>query len=73
MDSHALPRADVTAIGNACGITESLSAVGVKLQTDARFDREIIGRMGERFYRDVLAPAIVTARPRGERDEAIEA
>jgi hypothetical protein len=46
-------------------------SVGDELQTDATFDREIIGRMGERFYHDIFAPAIADARARGERYEAI--
>jgi hypothetical protein len=46
-------------------------SVGDELQTDATFDREIIARMGERFYQDVFVPAIAEARARGARCEAI--
>ena len=34
-------------------------------QTDQVFDREIIGRMGRRFYEDILSPAVQEAFGRG--------
>ena len=40
-------------------------------QTDALFDREIVRRMGEAFYREVFVPAIREARERGKSYEAI--
>src|SRR5579883_1724991 len=40
-------------------------------QTAATFQCEIVQRMGERFYRDVFAPAIRQAFEAGERYEAI--
>ncbi len=40
-------------------------------QTDELFDREIVQRMGEEFYREVFVPAIRAARERGESYEAI--
>lgn len=40
-------------------------------QTDALFDREVIQRMGEEFYRTVFAPAVERAIAAGERYEDI--
>jgi hypothetical protein len=40
-------------------------------QTDALFDREIVARMGEEFYRDVFVPAIREARERGASYETM--
>ena len=40
-------------------------------QTDELFDREVVQRMGEEFYREVFVPAIRDARERGESYEAI--
>ena len=37
---------------------DGFKAVGGELQTDAVFDKEIIGRMGPGFYDAVFAPAI---------------
>ena len=42
---------------------------GDELQTDETFDREIIERMGRRFYERVFAPTIRSAIERGERYE----
>jgi hypothetical protein len=42
---------------------------GDELQTDETFDREIIERMGPRFYDLVFAPAIEQALARGEKYE----
>jgi hypothetical protein len=40
-------------------------------QTDKLFDREIVDRMGDDFYREVFAPAIRTAREKGKPYESI--
>ena len=40
-------------------------------QTDDLFDREIVRRMGEDFYRAVFAPAIREAREQGKSYESI--
>jgi hypothetical protein len=40
-------------------------------QTGDLFDREIVGRMGEEFYRDVFVPAIRAARAEGKSYEQI--
>lgn len=40
-------------------------------QTDTLFDREIVRRMGEGFYREVFAPAIRQAREAGKSYQAI--
>jgi hypothetical protein len=42
-----------------------------KPQTDALFDREIIGRMGKGFYATVFAPAIAEAVKQGRSYESI--
>jgi hypothetical protein len=46
-------------------------SVGDELQTDAKFDHDIIDRMGAKFYDDVFVPAIIDARERGESYETI--
>lgn len=46
-------------------------SVGDELQTDELFDRDIIGRMGARFYDEVFAPAITEARNEGKSYETI--
>ena len=40
-------------------------------QTDKLFDREVVDRMGERFYREVFAPAIKDAFEHGRSYEGI--
>ena len=40
-------------------------------QTDDLFDREIVRRMGEAFYRDVFVPTIRRAREQGKSYESI--
>jgi hypothetical protein len=40
-------------------------------QTDARFDAEVVARMGPEFYREVFVPAIRQARAQGRSYEAI--
>jgi hypothetical protein len=42
-----------------------------KPQTDKLFDKEIVGRMGREFYREVFVPAITEARERGASYESI--
>ena len=42
---------------------------GDELQTDETFDREIVDRMGEPFYREVFAPAIKAAVDQGQKYE----
>jgi hypothetical protein len=46
-------------------------SVGGVPQTDALFDREIVDRMGEGFYRAVFAPAVERAFREGKSYEAI--
>ena len=46
-------------------------SVGDELQTDELFDRDIIGRMGPRFYDEVFVPAITEARKEGKSYETI--
>jgi len=46
------------------------SAGGVP-QTDRTFDREIVERMGDQFYRQVFRPAIVRAFGEGKKYEEI--
>jgi hypothetical protein len=46
-------------------------SLGDELQTDERFDREIVARMGEDFYREVFAPTIARHFERGDRYESI--
>jgi len=46
-------------------------SVGDELQTDELFDRDIIGRMGPRFYDEVFVPAIAEARQEGKSYETI--
>ena len=46
-------------------------SVGDEEQTDEVFERDVVERMGARFYREVFAPAIAEARARGESYEAI--
>lgn len=46
-------------------------SVGDEVQTDELFDRDIIGRMGTRFYDEVFVPAITAARKEGKSYETI--
>jgi hypothetical protein len=50
---------------------EPFRSLGGEAQTDKLFDREIVARMGERFYRDVFAPEIARRFDQGDRYEAI--
>jgi hypothetical protein len=50
---------------------EPFRTLGGELQTDALFDREIIGRMGAEFYREVFAPTLAKHFQRGDRYESI--
>jgi hypothetical protein len=50
---------------------ERFKSLGGELQSDALFDREIVARMGERFYDDVFAPTIRRHFERGDRYETI--
>jgi hypothetical protein len=50
---------------------EKWHALDGELQTDALFDREIVRRMGEDFYRAVFVPAIREARAQGKSYEGI--
>lgn len=50
---------------------ERFKTLGGELQDDARFDREVVQRMGVRFYDEVFAPTIRGHFERGERYEAI--
>jgi hypothetical protein len=50
---------------------ERFKSVGDEIQTDALFDREIVERMGEEFYRVVFSPTIARHVDRGDDYEAI--
>src|SRR5262249_52702422 len=50
---------------------ERFRTLGGELQTDERFDREIVDRMGREFYASTFAPAIAGHFERGDRYEAI--
>jgi hypothetical protein len=45
--------------------------LGDEAQTDELFDKEIVRRMGDKFYRDVFAPAIQEAFDAGKSYEGI--
>lgn len=45
--------------------------LGDEEQTAATFDRDIVARMGEEFYREVFAPTIARAFEAGEKYEKI--
>lgn len=45
--------------------------LGDEAQTDELFDKEIVRRMGEEFYRQVFAPAIAAAFAEGKSYEGI--
>jgi hypothetical protein len=45
--------------------------LGDEAQTEALFEREIVQRMGEDFYREVFVPAIRQAREQGKSYEGI--
>lgn len=45
--------------------------LGDEPQTDVLFDKQIVQRMGEDFYREVFAPAIREARAQGQKYESI--
>jgi len=50
---------------------EGFRSVGGVEQTDRTFEKEIVGRMGADFYRDVFHPAIEQAYRDGKRYEDI--
>jgi hypothetical protein len=50
---------------------ERFKSLGGEVQSAALFDREVVARMGERFYDDVFAPAIRRHFERGDRYETI--
>jgi hypothetical protein len=50
---------------------DTFRSVGGVPQTDATFDKEIVDRMGQEFYRDVFHPAIKQAFKEGRRYEDI--
>jgi hypothetical protein len=50
---------------------EKFRGLGDELQTDERFDEEIIQRMGRKFYNEVFAPAIARHFENGKRYESI--
>lgn len=50
---------------------ERFRSLGDEPQTDELFDREIVDRMGERFYREVFAPTVEEHFERGEKYESI--
>jgi hypothetical protein len=50
---------------------EKFKSLGGEPQDDARFDREIVDRMGEGFYREVFAPTLRRHFERGDRYETI--
>jgi hypothetical protein len=53
------------------GEPEKFKSLSGEPQTDALFDREIVHRMGEEFYRDVFAPTIKQHFERGDSYQAI--
>ena len=60
--------------GRAAGVPdeeEKFKTLGGEVQDDARFDREIVQRMGERFYDEVFAPTLRRHFERGDRYETI--
>jgi hypothetical protein len=50
---------------------EKWHLLGDEVQTDARFNAEIVRRMGDDFYRQVFVPAIREARRAGKSYEGI--
>ncbi len=50
---------------------EGWHTLGDEAQTDELFDKEIVRRMGEDFYREVFAPAIAQAFEEGKSYEGI--
>jgi hypothetical protein len=50
---------------------EKFKTLGGERQDDARFDHEIVERMGEPFYRGVFAPTLRRHFERGDRYETI--
>ena len=52
-------------------VEERFRSLGGEVQTDARFDREIVARMGQDFYEAVFAPTIARHFEEGDRYEAI--
>ena len=50
---------------------EKYRTLGGEVQDEARFEREIVQRMGEPFYREVFAPTLRRHFDRGDRYETI--
>jgi hypothetical protein len=50
---------------------EKFKSLSGEVQSDALFDREVVDRMGEEFYRDVFAPTIKQHFERGDSYQAI--
>ncbi len=55
----------------APAVEERFRSLGGEVQTDERFDREIVARMGQDFYETVFAPTIARHFEQGDRYEAI--
>jgi hypothetical protein len=50
---------------------EKFKSLSGEPQTDAMFDREVVARMGDEFYREVFAPTIKAHFERGDSYQAI--
>jgi hypothetical protein len=50
---------------------EKFRSLSGEVQTDDLFDREVIHRMGERFYEDIFAPTIKAHFDRGDSYQGI--
>jgi hypothetical protein len=53
------------------GESEKFKSLSGELQSDALFDREVVDRMGEQFYREHFAPTIKAHFDRGDSYQAI--
>ncbi len=52
-------------------VEERFRSLGGEVQTDERFDREIVARMGQDLYETIFAPTIAHHFEQGDRYEAI--
>ena len=50
---------------------EKFKSLSGEPQTDQLFDREVVARMGEDFYREVFAPTVKSHFDRGDKYQAI--
>jgi len=50
---------------------EKFKSLSGEVQTDQLFDREVVDRMGEQFYREVFAPTVKAHFDRGDKYQAI--